>query len=71
MATKNKLCKDYAKNCNDIKKKMLENERAAQKHIETIKNSKKEKQQNGGYAEYANMLVSIFNSEHANNMERQ
>lgn len=28
--------------------------------------SKKEKLQNGGYAEYANMVTSIFNSEHLN-----
>jgi len=69
MDTKNKLSKDYANNCNEIKQKMLENERAAAKHIETLKQSKKEKLENGGYSEYANMLVSIFNSEHVNNAE--
>jgi len=47
----------------------MENERAAAKHIEILKQSKKEKLENGGYSEYANMLVSIFNSEHANNLE--
>lgn len=48
---------------------MLENEKAAQAHILTLKKSKQEKLENGGYSEYANMLVSIFNSEHVNNME--
>lgn len=48
---------------------MLENEKAAAKHIETLKQSKKEKLENGGYSEYANMLVSIFNSEHVNNAD--
>jgi hypothetical protein len=52
-----------------LKQKLLENERAAQKHIETLKLSKKEKIENGGYSEYANMLVSIFNSEHVNNQD--
>ncbi len=47
---------------------MRENEKMAAKHIETLKLSKKEKLENGGYSEYANMLVSIFNSEHVNNM---
>jgi hypothetical protein len=46
---------------------MRENEKAAARHIEVLKNSKKEKLENGGYSEYANMLVSIFNSEHVNN----
>ena len=67
--TKNKLSKDYAKTCEDLKQKLLENERAAQEHIKTLKQSKKEKLENGGYSEYANMLVSIFNSEHVNNMD--
>ena len=67
--TKNRLNKDYARTCEDLKQKLLENERAAQKHIETLKQSKKEKLENGGYSEYANMLVSIFNSEHVKNME--
>lgn len=48
---------------------MQENERAAKNHIKTLKLSKKEKLENGGYSEYANMLVSIFNSEHVNNIE--
>lgn len=48
---------------------MLENQQAAATHIATLKQSKKEKLENGGYSEYANMLVSIFNSEHVNNME--
>jgi hypothetical protein len=63
-----RLRDDYDKTCNVIAEKMRENEKAAAKHIETLKQSKKEKLENGGYSEYANMLVSIFNSEHVNNM---
>lgn len=48
---------------------MLENEKAAAAHIATLKKSKMEKLENGGYSEYANMLVSIFNSEHVNNTD--
>ncbi|CDW78191.1 UNKNOWN [Stylonychia lemnae] len=63
-----RLRDDYDKTCSVIAEKMRENEKAAAKHIETLKQSKKEKLENGGYSEYANMLVSIFNSEHVNNM---
>lgn len=63
-----RLRSDYDKTCSVIADKMRENEKAAAKHIETLKQSKKEKLENGGYSEYANMLVSIFNSEHVNNM---
>ena len=48
---------------------MLENDKAVSAHVATLKQSKKEKQENGGYSEYANMLVSIFNSEHVNNVD--
>ena len=48
---------------------MLENERAATTHINFLKASKKSKLENGLYSEYANMLVSIFNGEHVENME--
>jgi len=71
LETKNKLSKEYQKNCDEIKAKMVENEKAAALHIGTLKKSKQEKIENGGYSEYANMLVSIFNSEHVNNMNNQ
>lgn len=70
MITKNKLRDDYDKLCSDITDKIRKNEIAAKQHIETIKQSKKEKQENGGYSEYANMLVSVFNSEHVNNQDQ-
>lgn len=63
-----RLRDDYDNTCKVIAEKMRENEKAAAKHIETLKQSKKEKLENGGYSEYANMLVSIFNSEHVNNL---
>lgn len=69
MAIKKQLNDEYDEKIADMKQKQMENERAAAKHIEILKQSKKEKLENGGYSEYANMLVSIFNSEHANNLE--
>lgn len=63
-----RLRSEYDETCKVISEKMRENEKAAAKHIETLKQSKKEKLENGGYSEYANMLVSIFNSEHVNNL---
>lgn len=50
---------------------MVLNERMAKKHIKTLKQSLAEKKNNGGCAEYANMQVSIFNSEHLNNENKQ
>lgn len=47
---------------------MRENEKAAAKHIQTLQQSKKDKLENGGYSEYANMIVSIFNAEHVNKL---
>ena len=41
----------------------------AKKHIDGLKESKAEKLQNGGFMEYANLVVSIFNSDHLNNMD--
>ena len=63
-----RLRDDYDKKCTVINDKMRENEKAAAKHIETLKQTRKEKLESGQYSEYANMLVSIFNSEHVNNM---
>ena len=63
-----RLSRDYERNCQAISEKVRENEKAAAKHIQTLQQSKKDKLENGGYSEYANMIVSIFNSEHVNNM---
>ena len=63
-----RLSRDYERNCQAIAEKVRENEKAAAKHIQTLQQSKKDKLENGGYSEYANMIVSIFNSEHVNNM---
>lgn len=63
-----RLGQAYDKNCKSISDKVRENEKAAAKHIQTLQQSKKDKLENGGYSEYANMIVSIFNSEHVNNM---
>lgn len=39
LETKKKLSKEYTKNCNEIKQKMQENEKAAAEHIRTLKKS--------------------------------
>ena len=63
-----KLSRDYERNCQAIAEKVRENEKAAARHIQTLQQSKKDKLENGGYSEYANMIVSIFNAEHVNNL---
>ena len=67
-ATENcsKLMKEYEEKCAEIKAQLIKNERGAKKHVETLKEGKLEKITNGGYLEYSNMCVSIFNSEHMN-----
>ena len=42
----------YEADCAEMKQRLAKNEK---------------QQQNGGYAEYSNMITSIFNSEHLNN----
>jgi hypothetical protein len=63
-----RLSRKYDENCEEIAKKVRENEKAAAKHIQTLQQSKKDKLENGGYSEYANMIVSIFNAEHVNKL---
>lgn len=66
--------KRMAKNYEDLKKaleaKQIANDKKAKKHIKVLKESLSEKKNNGGCAEYSNMTVSIFNSEHLNNEQK-
>lgn len=64
-----KISSEYENNCRIISEKVRENEKAAAKHIQTLQQSKKEKLESGGYSEYANMVVSIFNAEHGRALE--
>ena len=57
----------YEADCAEMKQRLAKNEKQAKDFIKGLKQSNKEKQQNGGYAEYSNMITSIFNSEHLNN----
>ena len=57
-----KMDEEYQQRVAEIKAKLIENEKKARKHIENLEESKLEKLNNGGYAEYANMIVSIFKS---------
>jgi hypothetical protein len=50
-----------------MKLRNSKNEKQCSQHQKGLAQSQKEKLQNGGYAEYANMVTSIFNSEHLNN----
>lgn len=57
----------YDADCQEMKARLTKNEKQAKDFMKGLKQSSKEKLQNGGYAEYANMITSIFNSEHLNN----
>lgn len=63
----NQMQKQYDEDCAEMKLRLAKNEKQAKDFIKGLKQSSKEKLQNGGYAEYSNMITSIFNSEHLNN----
>lgn len=63
-----RMSKDYDKYCQVLSEKVRENEKAAAKFIQMTQQQRKEKLENGSYSEYANLIVSIFNSEHAKDM---
>lgn len=63
-----KLSKDYDRYCQGLAEKVRENEKAAAKFIQMTQQQRKEKLENGSYSEYANLIVSIYNSEHAKEM---
>jgi|DEB19_MinimDraft_2_1074335.scaffolds.fasta_scaffold522102_2 hypothetical protein len=50
---------------------MVANERTAKKHIRNLKETLAEKKNNGLCAEYSNMMVSLFNSDHLNNEQNK
>lgn len=50
-----------------LSKMGADNDKKTKQHIRVLKESLNEKKNNGGCAEYSNMTVSIFNSEHMNN----
>lgn len=50
-----------------IREDLKENDAAAKTHINTLKELKEEKIQSGGCAEFANMVVSVFNQENQRN----
>lgn len=50
-----------------MRERQLANEKQCKEQQKALQQSQKEKLQNGGAAEYANMVTSIFNSEHLNN----
>lgn len=60
------LAKEYAAFTEEINRKKAKNEAEAKRHIDTLKKKGKELLENG-CAEYANMLVSLFNYEYGGN----
>lgn len=46
-----------------IQEELKKNDLAAKEHIDVLKEAKTEKIQSGGCAEYANMIVSVFNQD--------
>lgn len=60
------LAKEYAAFTDEINRKKAKNEAEAKRHIDELKKKGKEWMENG-CAEYANMLVSLFNYEYGGN----
>jgi hypothetical protein len=63
-----RLSRDYERHCAAIAEQVRENEKAAAKAIQGMQQSRKEKLENGGYSETANMIVSQFFAKHVNNV---
>ena len=60
--------KDFKEFCETIDKQMLENEKQAQAHIQILKKSRDEERERG-CAEYANLLVSLYNHQYVGHAE--
>jgi hypothetical protein len=61
------LNEQYNAEVKKMRERQLANEKQCKEQQKALQQSQKEKLQNGGAAEYANMVTSIFNSEHLNN----
>ena len=60
MHEKDDMNKKYESLCDDIKTRMAENEKDCMNHINRLKENFAEQKANG-CAEYANLLVSLYN----------
>ena len=61
--------KQYKLDIEDIDRRQNENKKGAASHIEILKNSNKEKRENGGYSEFANMMTSVHQQKHNTAMD--
>lgn len=52
-----------------IQEELKRNDAAAKQHIDVLKEAKKEKLESGGCAEYANLVVSVFNQDNQKTWE--
>ena len=66
-ANGNAMKKAYEAQRKELDMKGTANDKKCKMHNRVLKESLNEKKNNGGCAEYSNMIVSIFNSEHMNN----
>ena len=58
-ALRTKWNDDYKAKCDELDRQTMENKKYESSHKEFLKNSLKEKKENGGTAEFSNMVTSI------------
>jgi len=60
MATRKNLNIEYKKQCREAEQKHAENKKAAEDFFQNLKQSRKEKKENGSFPEHANLITSIY-----------
>lgn len=60
---------EYKAMCDEADRQNNENKKYETSHKEFLKNSTKEKKENGGYAEFANMMTSIHQQKNSMNKD--
>lgn len=68
MDEKKKLNEDYISYCEQIKQRILDNEKQANNHIAILRKTLQEEKERG-CAEYANLLVSLYNHQYVGNAD--
>ena len=68
-ALRNQWNEEYKAKCEEVDRMNNENKKFQTSHNEYLKNSTKEKKENGGYAEFSNMMTSIHLQKNKKHME--
>ena len=68
MDEKEKLNDEYKAYCEQINRQILENEKQANAHIMILRKTLQEEKERG-CAEYANLLVSLYNHQYVGNAD--